>query len=191
MTYLERREFLAVALSLWKAASLRAHQGLGTDPRSSAKYKDFVFFDERRRGILRRLMDRIVPPDERSAGAVGAEVDKYIDFVLAHADPVLQKAWREGLDRFGLAIGSKEGPDVDAFLSKQAGGEFSPRTENERFFVYLKTAVAEGFYTSREGIEEELGYKGMTFEMDFLGCTHPKHTVPSGYKPLLRALEKA
>jgi hypothetical protein len=190
MTYLERREFLAVAVSLWKVASLRAQQDLRADS-SSRKYKDFIFFDEHRRDILRRLMDRMVPPDERSAGAAGAEVDKYIDFVLAHADPALQKAWREGLDRFGLAIGSKEGPGIDAFLSEQAAGEFSPRTDDEGFFVYLKTAVTEGFFTSREGIEKELGYKGMTFEMDFPGCTHPEHTVPSGYKPLLRAVEKA
>lgn len=135
-------------------------------------------------------MDRIVPADTLSAGAIGAHVDEYIDFVLVHADPTFQNAWREGLDRFGTAIESEDNAGIDNFLAKQAQGEFAPRTDDERFFVYLKTAVAEGFYTSAEGIEKELGYKGMTYEMDQLGCTHPHHEVPANYKPLLRSLEK-
>jgi hypothetical protein len=132
-----------------------------------------------------------VPADERSSGAIGAKVDEYIDFVLQHADATFQTAWREGLDRFGEAIGSKAAPAIDAFLAEQARGEFSPRTDDERFFVYLKTAVAEGFYTSQEGIVKELGYKGMSFEMDFPGCTHAEHEAPADYRPLLRSIGKA
>ncbi len=186
-----RREFMVTAAGLWQAASLRAKQQRQANPATSKQDKGLLFLDTRRREILRRLMDRIVPADGRSTGAIGAKVDEYIDFVLVHADANFQNAWRTGLDRFGMAIESREGPGIDAFLAQQARGEFSPRTDDERFFVYLKTAVAEGFYTSEEGISKELGYEGMTFEMDFPGCTHPEHKAPAGYKPLLRSLEKA
>jgi Gluconate 2-dehydrogenase subunit 3 len=185
-----RRRFLIAGIALWRTASLRARQARQMQPQYSHEEGGLVFLDARRRDILRRLMDRIVPADERSSGAIGAKVDEYVDFVLQHADAKFQNTWRQGLDRFGEAIGSKQGPTIDAFLAKEARGEFSPRTDDERFFVYLKTAVAEGFYTSQEGIDKELGYQGMTFEMDFPGCTHAEHNAPADYKPLLRAIEK-
>lgn len=185
-----RREFLIAGVALWQAASLRAQEARQDRPKGAHKEGGLVFLDARRRDILKRLMDRIVPADERSGGAVGAGVDEYIDFVLQQADAKFQSVWREGLDRFGEAIGSERGSKIDGFLAEQARGEFSPRTDDERFFVYLKTAVAEGFYTSQEGIEKELRYKGMSFEMDFPGCTHAEHSAPADYKPMLRAIEK-
>lgn len=186
-----RREFLIAGIALWRAASLRAQQEREVQPKKSYEESGLVFLDARQHDILRRLMDRIVPADERSSGAIGARVDEYIDFVLRHADAKFQSTWRKGLDRFGEAIGPKQGAAIDSFLAEQARGEFSPRTDDERFFVYLKTAVAEGFYTSQEGIDNELGYKGMSFEMDFPGCTHAEHIVPVDYKPLLHTITKA
>ncbi len=191
MTDESRREFLIAGIGLWQAASSRAQEERQKKGKSSQQEGGLVFLNAHRRDILTRLMDRIVPADERSTGAVGAKVDEYIDFVLQHADANFQNAWREGLDRFGVAIGSKTGAAIDAILAEQARNEFSPRTEDERFFVYLKTAVTEGFYTSQEGISKELGYKGMGFDMDFPGCTHAEHEVPADYRPLLRSIKRA
>jgi Gluconate 2-dehydrogenase subunit 3 len=186
-----RREFLAAAIALWQAASLRAQQQRQATFVTPQHGGTLLFLDIPRRDVLRRLMDCVVPADERSAGAVGAHVDEYIDFVLFHADSKLQDIWRRGLDRYGEAIQSENAAGIDAFLARQARSEFSPQTEEEQFFVYLKTAITEGFYTSEEGISRELGYKGMSFELDFPGCTHKEHKVPAGYKPLLRSAEKA
>jgi hypothetical protein len=186
-----RRDFLIAVIGLWQAASLRAQEQRRTTGINSKQHQTATFLDGRQREILRRLIDRIVPADKRSAGATGARVDEYVDFVLFHADPTLQAEWRKGLERYGAAIADKNADGIDEFLADQAHREFAPQTENERFFVYLKTAVTEGFYTSEEGISKELGYKGMTFQMDFPGCTHPEHKVPAGYKPLLRWSDKA
>lgn len=185
-----RREFLVAAMALWQAASLRAQQQRRINTASPPQVKGFLFLDPRRREILRQVMARIVPADERSTGAVGAEVDEYIDFVLYNGNPTLQGIWRKGLDRYGVAIQFKADDAIDEFLAVQSRHEFSPRTEDDEFFVYLKTAVAEGFYTSEEGISKELGYEGMTFEMNFPGCTHAEHRVPADYKPLLRSVEE-
>jgi hypothetical protein len=170
-------------VGLWQAASARAQVHNKTNGR--------VFLNPDQHAVLLRLMDRFVPADESSAGAAGAGVDEYIDFVLLHADPTLQSAWRNGLDRYGASLHSKTGYGIDAFLAQQARGEFSPATDDERFFVLLKVAVTEGFYTSREGILKELGYLGMTYDMDTSGCTHAEHKVPAGYKPLLGSAQKA
>ena len=51
----------------------------------------------------------------------------------------------------------------------------------------LKGAVAEGFYTSREGIQRELGYQGLGFLREFPGCAHDTHEAPADYKPRLMA----
>lgn len=185
MTTETRRDFLAITIGLWQAASLRAQQNkAATTPNEQ---QGTTFLNSSQREVLRRLMDRIVPGDERSAGALGSGVDEYIDFVLLHADSTLQETWRSGLNRYGAAIANKNAAGIDKFLAKQAEREFSPSTDDEKFFVYLKTAVGEGFYTSEEGISKELGYKGMTFEMDFSGCTHAEHKAPAGYQPLLRS----
>lgn len=186
-----RRGFLLTVAGLWQAASASARQQSTTTVRDPAAPKGADFLSPLQRGVLVRLMDRMIPGDERSAGAAGAKVDEYVDFILQHADPALQKAWREGLDSYGVAIAAKSGAGIDDFLTEQARREFSPVTEDERFFVYLKVAVTEGFYTSEEGISKELGYQGMTFDMDPAGCTHTTHTVPAGYKPLLRSSGRA
>ena len=189
MTGESRRDFLAAVIGLWHAAALRAQEqsrGIGSTLKQE---RSATFLNERERETLCKLMDRIVPADERSSGALGARVDEYVDFVLLHADQSLQDAWRKGLEGFGSAISGRDAAGIDDFLAEQARREFTAQTANERFFVYLKTAVTEGFYTSQEGIAKELGYEGMTFLMDFPGCTHPEHKAPAGYKPLLRSFD--
>jgi Gluconate 2-dehydrogenase subunit 3 len=180
-----RREFLLTTAAVWAQAVARAHQHAATEPASAPQHA-FVFFQPKERETLRALMDRIVPPDERSTGALGARVDEYIDFILSHAEPPLQQQWRDGLRRYRTTIHVQDASAIGPFLAQQAKNEFDPHSEDERFFVLLKYAVTEGFYTSREGIDNELGYRGMGFVLDFQGCTHPNHESPPGWKPILR-----
>jgi hypothetical protein len=181
-----RRTFLFAVVGLWQAASARAQlhsKANGRDP-------GLVFLTPAQHELLLRLIDRFVPADERSAGAVGAKLDEYIDFVLLHADPTMQSSWRKGLTNYAVHLKSKPAAEIDEFLATQARSEFSPETEDDRFFVLLKVAVTEGFYTSEEGIVKELGYKGMTHDMDAAGCTHAAHKIPADYKPLLRSAQQ-
>lgn len=181
-----RREFLREAAALWAAAALRAHEHQHAESAAEGTLYKFAFLDGQQRKTLRTLMDRIVPADDRSSGALGACVDEYIDFILVHADTTLQETWHKGLKRYGDAVSGDGATDVDQFLEKQARNEFAPATEDEAFFVLLKAAVSEGFYTSKVGILNELGYKGMAFVLDFQGCSHASHHVPEGWHPMLR-----
>jgi len=181
-----RREFLATAAALWSAAVLRAQQHQHEHPSGQRSPYEFAFLDGEERRALRVLMERIVPADSRSSGAIGACVDEYVDFILLHADFPLQQTWRKGLKRYAGAIAASTPDQVDTFLQEQARNEFAPATDDEAFFVLLKSAVTEGFYSSKEGILNELGYKGMAFVLDFEGCTHATHDVPEGWHPMLR-----
>jgi hypothetical protein len=182
-----RREFLAEAIALWSAAVLSAQQHQHAHSRNEKAGYKFAFFDADELRTLRVLMDRIVPGDDRSSGALGACVDEYVDSIMVHADAALQDAWRKGLKRYSEAIAGTTPLEVDLFLERQAQNEFSPKNDDEAFFILLKGAVTEGFYTSEQGIVNELGYKGMTFMLDVQGCTHPSHRIPEGWRPTLRA----
>jgi hypothetical protein len=185
-----RRSFLLAAAALWQSSRLLAYQHRHElEPGHSQDPYRFLFLDDVQRGTLRSLLSRIVPSDERSAGAVGANVDQYIDFVLSHADDTTKNLWRNGLSSYGAAIDGKPGDGIDLFLEEQSQHEFAPNTAEQTFFVLLKTAAVEGFYTSEEGIDHELGYKGMTFALEFNGCTHPQHVAPEGWRPGLRQPE--
>ena len=76
--------------------------------------------------------------------------------------------------------------EAEALLREAARAEFDPVTDDQEFFVLLKSAVVEGFYTSEEGIEKELGYQGMTFALEFPGCLHDNHPRPVDFQPALR-----
>lgn len=155
---------------MWQSGLARAQSA--ATPRAA-------FFAERERALVEKLAARIVPGDERSAGAVGTGA--YIGFVLSHAPAELQKIWRVALKRLGPRVDA----DVDALLVEISRNEFAPRTADERFFALLKGAVVDAFYTSEEGIRKELGYLGGGFVHGFAGCTHEAHAVPDGYKPLI------
>jgi hypothetical protein len=79
------------------------------------------------------------------------------------------------------------GGDLGPYFQRLAKNEFRARTAEERFFVMLKGALVEGFYTSEEGIQKELGYQGMGHVMEFPDFTNVTARVPRAYRPRLRA----
>jgi gluconate 2-dehydrogenase gamma chain len=56
-----------------------------------------------------------------------------------------------------------------------AGPPLSPAEVPVRFFRLLKNLTADGYYTSRVGLLDELGYKGNTALPEFPPCTVPEH----------------
>jgi hypothetical protein len=180
-----RRDFLAVAALAWsraKGAALapahaHAHASLFLAAAPGAR-----FLSDDERATLRLLADVLIPADERSGGAGAARIDEYIDLVLGHAEPSLQRRWRAGLARHA----GMSGAEAEALLREAARAEFDPVTDDQEFFVLLKSAVVEGFYTSEEGIEKELGYQGMSFVLDFPGCRHESHPRPVDFQAALR-----
>lgn len=171
-----RRDFLA----LWAQAAFAAHQHSTSSATPAGPYR-FRVFSEGEVQTLRRVSAILIPADERSGGAAAARVEEYIDFIASYGELSLQQEWHDGLKKLGSA------KNAEAELRKLARNEFSPRTKDERFFVLLKGAATEGFYTSKEGINKELGYQGMGFLVEFPDFSNVKAERPANYKPMLRA----
>ena len=177
-----RRDLLALA-GLWTQAltAAQSHQHAAT-PSSQAAYT-LRFLSKPERDTLVSAAAILIPAGDRSGGAAAARVDEYIDFVLSHAPAELQTRWREGL----AVLTRVEAGARQTTLRSWAQNEFAPQTRDEEFFVLLKGAVTEAFYTSEEGIRKELGYQGLGFVREFPGCTHETHRAPANYTARLRA----
>jgi hypothetical protein len=74
---------------------------------------------------VERLVEAIIPTDERSPGAKDARVADYMDLLLAEADEGLRKDWLAGLaaldaesaKRFGRAFAKLDPTQTDALLT--------------------------------------------------------------------------
>jgi hypothetical protein len=96
------------------------------------------------------LVDLIIPRTD-TPGASDAHVPEFIDRKLS-LDAELKDRFLAGLRSF------------DGVLS-----------EENAFCKLLKGLTVDGYYTSKEGLTQELGWHGNTFLTEFEGCTHAEH----------------
>lgn len=116
--------------------------------------------------LIGELADLIIPFTE-TPGASDARVQEFVDFTLAN-DPKRQAMFREGMKRFaGLDNGRRI--ELLKSYSLQRGGP------GNSFFQMLKDLTIDGYYQSREGLTQELGWNGNTYLAEFKGCTHKEH----------------
>lgn len=115
------------------------------------------YFSEHEFAVVSRLADLIIPKTD-TAGALDAGVPAYIDAVVGASKP-LQEVCRAG---FAL-------PETKTFVEKSEAdqiailtiwSEANPASKPARFFQLVKNLTADGYYTSYEGLIEELGYRG-------------------------------
>jgi hypothetical protein len=147
------------------------------------------FFSPAQLLVVSRLTDLIIPTTD-TPGAVAAGVPQYIDLVV-HGDPKLQATFRAGLQgldktseaRFGSTafLQLTEAQQVEILTSlKEATDLSKPSTENApegdvSFFHAIKGLTADGYYTSRIGLMQELGYNGDAVLAAFPVFTIPEH----------------
>jgi hypothetical protein len=147
-------------------------------PQAKAKHAAHRFFTSDEFAMVDELSELIIPSDEHSHGARDAKVAEYIDRRLAESfgdEPKLQ--WRAGLklvDQISVEMNGKPFMQASqdqrvAVLTKMAGKESNPERPEEKFFVELKSRVANAYYTSKIGIHDELEYKGNTYLKEFAG----------------------
>ena len=150
-------------------------------PSPSGPYRPVNFTDAEFL-VFSRVSDLIIPPTD-TPGAVGAGVPRYIDEVVT-ANPVHRKTFRAGLEWLSAAAAQLGKPFLELTEEEQisilrpvsvAGAKDAPNAAGRRFFSLMKSMTADGYYTSRIGLVDELGYKGNTVLAAFPECTHPEH----------------
>ena len=135
-------------------------------------------FDKAQFQMITRLVDLIIPRTE-TPGAADAGVDFQIDGTSAGKPEV-----RAELQRGLAALDSRARKDRSKpFLELAAAEQIAlleavsadANSEAGRFFQMIKAMTIDGYYTTREGLEQELGWHANTFLTSFPGCTHPEH----------------
>jgi hypothetical protein len=137
--------------------------------------------------VISRVTDLIIPPTE-TPGAAAAGVPQYIDLVVTE-DPKLQGIFRQGLPRLDAMSESRfsssaflqltEAQQVEILTSlSEAAEQKAPPKQNvaggdAAFFKAIKSLTADGYYTSRIGLIQELGYDG-----DAVLAAFPEFTIP-------------
>ncbi|MFL6446820.1 MAG: gluconate 2-dehydrogenase subunit 3 family protein [Bryobacteraceae bacterium] len=142
------------------------------------------FFNKADFATISRVVDLIIPATD-TPGALAAGVPAYVDLVIArNTDQQLVMAdglrW---LDGEAARIGAKKFVEL---TEKQQLSMLEPlceladsttglaRGRNVQFFALVKNLTADGFYTSPQGLRQELGYKGNSAMAEYPSCV-PEH----------------
>jgi len=137
------------------------------------------FFPANDFAIISRVVDLIIPPTE-TPGALAAGVPAFIDHVVArNTDHQLVVAdglrWldSESARLAGKAFLALSEPQQLSILEPLcAAYDTDPenRARNVQFFGLLKNLTADGYYTSRIGLIDELKYPANTMLSQFPEC---------------------
>jgi hypothetical protein len=161
------------------------HQPMQAEPQDAKPGAPFVprFFTSEQLLVVSRLTDLIIPPTD-TPGAAAAGVPQYIDLVV-NEDPKLQTTFREGFDNlhktsqssFGGAgfLQLTEAQQVEILTSLNDAAEQKKPEDDAGFFHAIKGLTADGYYTSRIGLLQELGYNGDAVLAAFPVFTIPEH----------------
>jgi gluconate 2-dehydrogenase subunit 3-like protein len=137
------------------------------------------FFTPEEFALVDELAEMIIPADEKSGGARAARVAAFIDSTLAEAFEQSERdMWRQGLSRVNAIASEMHGAAFlkctvehrAAVLTRMAANEKNPTNAEERFFRELKASTVRGYYTSKIGIHDDMGYLGNTLQTgDYAG----------------------
>ena len=155
---------------------LTAGAALVSNARAAGQPK---FFTPAEYALAEELTEAIIPADEKSGGAKAARVAEYLDARLAEAfDQSDRDTWRSGLARVdALSMELHRNAFLKctpaqriAVLTRMAANEANPKTPDELFFRELKSQTIHGYYTSKIGIHDDMGYLGNTYQQgDYAG----------------------
>ena len=154
---------IAAAAAALPAAAQHQH----SEPLQIATPYQPQVFDATQMQSVAALVDRIIPRTD-TPGASDAGVPAFIDRILAR-NPQRRERFLTGLAEFTTLDEAERTAALEAALLKEAP------TPLARFLRSVKDLTIDGYYGSKEGLVEELGWHGNSFQTEFKGCTHPEH----------------
>jgi hypothetical protein len=131
------------------------------------------------------IISELIIPQSQTPGAKAARVNEFLDALLASRPRSEQDKFLEGLnwldkrsqDLFGHSFADSSPEQQRDVLTRISAVNSAEDVTGQNFFGLIKILTVLGYYTSKEGIEQELKYDGW---VDYKGCTHPEHQVPEG-----------
>ena len=129
----------------------------------------------------------LIIPTTTTPGAKAALVDRFIDNLLANAQPADKERFLTGLAwmdtrsnaLYGKPFGAATPEQQNELLTKLAApsGQSADDAPGVPFFTAIKGMTIAGYYSTKIGLEQELGDNGQLFNPTFVGCTHPEHQI--------------
>lgn len=126
----------------------------------------------------------LIIPDTDTPGAVAAGVPAYIDYVVRN-NRVHQETFRLGLEWLEKESRERHGEDFVKLTEEQQIAILQPvsdavdrgslSSQAEKFFRAAKAMTADGYYTSRIGLMQELGFQGGAVLAEYPSCEVPEH----------------
>jgi gluconate 2-dehydrogenase gamma chain len=138
------------------------------------------FFSGHQYKTLQTLCQAIIPPDNKSGGAIEAGAPEFIDLLTSeNADYQLRLGggmmWLDGIcgDRYGkvfLDSAVDQQKQILDLIAYRKNAKTDPSlSQGIEFFSFLRNLTADGYFTSEIGIKD-LGYIGNSYLRDFPGC---------------------
>jgi hypothetical protein len=157
-------------------------QATGAETHQHTTHPRQHFFNDDDFQLISRIADLIIPETD-TPGAVGAGVPEYIDMMIArNTDQQLVVAdglrWldgeakRQGASRFLDLPEQKQIAILEPLCEIADRGNAQRQARNVQFFALIKALTADGYYTSKIGLIDELGYQGNTARSSFPDCVH-------------------
>ena len=128
--------------------------------------------------LLDELAELIIPQDAQSGGARAAKCAEFIDAHLAESiDPLWRQSWKDDLaeideiaiQMFGKSLLAASPAERAKLMDRISKNERNPQEACDFAFGAIKWWVAEAYYTSQIGIQDELKYQGNIYLDEFLG----------------------
>jgi hypothetical protein len=128
-----------------------------------------TFFAPADFAAISRIADLIIP------GALAAGVPAYIDLIVSRT-PAHQSLMTEGLhwlDQKGKFLDLSEEQQLEILqpLCEAADADLM-QGRIVQFFALVKGLTADGYYTSKVGLMDDLGYQGNTAHTTYPDCPH-------------------
>lgn len=151
-----RRQVLGAAVTLPVLAQTHQHASEPAGPYSPK------VFSAGELDLIRDIAETIIPRTD-TPGAADARVHLSIDRHYSGDNRTLAE-FRQGLRLVQTSV--RRGRSMTDILTD---------LEGHPFFQLVKELTIDGYYSSREGLAQELGWKGYTPVQEFKGCTHKEH----------------
>jgi gluconate 2-dehydrogenase gamma chain len=174
----------AAATSVLRVIPLQAaeyaHHMVTTEKAGKAGVYTPKYFPPEQYKTMQALCETILPADADAGGAIAAGAPEFID-LLTSENPKFQLTLGGGLmwldstctDRYGSAYldctAQQKTEILDQIAYRKNIAQDASLSQGVAFFSFLRNMTADGFFTSKIGIDY-LGYIGNGYLAEFPGC---------------------
>ena len=128
----------------------------------AAQLPEPKYFSKEDFALLAKVAEAIIPTTD-TPGAIAAGVPAYIDFVVSRSEPQ-QKIFAAGLKW----LKKHDLKALEPLCAQVDKGEISK--PEQKWFKAMKSLTSDGYWTSKVGMAQTLGYKGASMLAEYPVC---------------------